>query len=334
MKRGVLLLVALLALAGWLVVRDEPPAGDGYPEADVVAASDARAAPTSAPAGSVRDPGGPAGRRPTSLRGTRPDGKLEVDAEGRFRPTPLARLYFDYWLSVVGEESQARTRRRIVNGIWRRLPPAAAAEAEAFLDRYLAYRARARELRAPDGTDAAALEARLAALHALRAEVFGPEDAAAVFADEEARDRAALARRRALEDPTLDPAARAAALAAADALLPADARQAHDAATLPLRLDAVEKAIRAVGGDAETLRRAREEMVGREAAARLAALDAERAGWDARVAAFRAARAAIMAEHGRSVAAREAMVAALLEESFSESERARVQALDRIAAGR
>lgn len=333
MTRG-LLVLGLVVLAGWLVLRDQPPAGDE------------RAAPV-ARTGAVASPGAEviataaidaeaaaAGRRPGSLRGTRPDGKLEVDADGHFRPTALARLYFDYWLSVAGEEPEARTRRRIVNGIWRRLPPAAAAEAEAFLDRYLAYRAKARTLDAPSGTDAAAIEARLAAVHALREEVFGADVAAAVFGEEEARDRAALARRRALEDPSLDADQRAAALAEADALLPAEARAAHDAATLPIRLDTVERAVRALGGDARALRRAREEMVGRDAADRLAELDAERAGWDARVAAFRAARAAIMAERSRPVAERDALVAALLEESFSEPELIRVEALDRVAAGR
>ncbi|MCW5889116.1 MAG: lipase chaperone [bacterium] len=331
MRRGGLVLLALLALAGWLVVRDAPPAGEVAGDAEVEPeAGGTKPSPRAARAPSPTPPG----KRPASLRGTRPDGKLELDAQGRFRPSPLARLYFDYWLSVAGEEPAAHTRRRIVNGIWRRLPPAAAAEAEAFLDRYLAYRAKARDLRLPDGTDPAALEARLAAVQALRVEVFGAGDAAATFGDEEARDRAALARRRALDDPTLDPAARAEALAAADALLPEDARAAHDAATLPSRLEAVEKAIRAVGGDAQALRRAREELVGREAASRLAALDQERAAWDGRLAAFRAARAAIMGERGRPVAEREAMVAALLEESFSEGERVRVEALDRVAAGR
>lgn len=158
-------------------------------------------------------------RRPASLAGARTDGRLEVDAQGRFRPSAAARLLFDHFLTASGEASPAQIRARIVAAIERRLPPAAAADAVALLDRYLAYRERARDL-AAGGLKGAALAERLEAVVRLRREVLGTADAEALFADEEARDRAALERRRALTDPSLSPAERTQRLDAAAAVLP------------------------------------------------------------------------------------------------------------------
>jgi lipase chaperone LimK len=266
-------------------------------------------------------------RRPASLAGTRPDGSLEVDPQGHFRPSARTRELFDYFLSAQGEEPPETIRARIVAAIDRRLPAAAAADAVALLDRYLAYRERARE-RAGDGLDTAPPEVRLEAIARLRREVLGAADAEALFGDEEARDRVALARRRALADPTLAPDERARRLAEADAALPESMRRAAEAATRPMRLAADEAALRASGASDDEIQRLRTERVGSEAAARLAALDRERAEWQARLDAYHAARAAIDADPGRSEADRARAREALLAERFSATERLRVQALD------
>src|SRR5262249_39840908 len=103
----------------------------------------ARPAQGSAPA-AARDEGATLGPRPRSLRGTRVDGGLAVDAAGRFMATPDARRLFDYFLATAGEETPERIRARIVAAIEQRLSGDAARDATALLDRYLAYRERAR----------------------------------------------------------------------------------------------------------------------------------------------------------------------------------------------
>jgi lipase chaperone LimK len=319
--------VALVACAALLWRRDEPPrrlAGRHAGSVEARTASGASGAvvppPTGAPSASPR---------PRSLRGTRVDGGLAVDGAGRFVPTRDARRLFDHFLSATGEEAPERTRERIVAAIGRRGAPAAAADAVALLDRYLAYRDRARDL--VDGPAASDSAARLAALHALRRAVFGEAAAAALFGDEEAAQRAALERRRIEEDATLAPEDRAARLAALDAALPEDVRRVREAAVTPLRLLAEEARAREAGASADELRAMREQAVGPAAADRLAVLDAERAAWDARVADYRAARTAVEADPGLDAAGRAAAVAALLHARFTAPERLRVEALDRIA---
>jgi lipase chaperone LimK len=96
-------------------------------------------------------------------------------------------------------------------------------------------------------------------------------------------------------------------------------------------LPAAEAEVRARGGDDAAVQALRERLAGPEAAARLADLDRRRGDWDARVAAFRAARARVEQDATLTPDARTAAVARLLAESFTPPERVRVAALDRVA---
>jgi lipase chaperone LimK len=267
-------------------------------------------------------------RLPRSLRGTDVDGALVVDAGGRFVPTPDALALFDYFFAARGEESDRTIVRRIRREIRERLPPAARPEALDLLDRYLAYRAGARALAEADPHDDD-LAARLTALQALRADVFGAATAERLFAAADAPVRYALERRAIEMDATLDGAARAARLEALDATLPADVRAARERALAPLQLRADEERLRAAGAGAAAIAALREERFGPEAAARLAALDRQRAEWDRRVAEYRTARERIEADPRLSAAARAAALDELRAARFTEPERRRVEALDR-----
>ena len=266
--------------------------------------------------------------RPRSLRGTRVDGELTA-VDGRLVVTDATRRFFDYFLTATGEESPEAMRARIVAAIARRLPPAAARDAEALLDRYLRYRERARDLAGTEAADD--LAGRLDAVVALRREVFGPDDAAALFADEEAVVRTALAEHALREDATLSAEERALRLSAIEEARPAEERATRAAAMVAVTLRREEAALRERGGSADELRALREQVVGPEAAARLAALDQSRAEWQQRVDAYRAERAAIDADPSLTPAEHNAAIDRLLEARFSPPERLRVQALDEIA---
>jgi lipase chaperone LimK len=272
--------------------------------------------------------------RPRSLRGTRTDGGLVTDGEGRFVPTLDARRLFDYVLTGSGELPPDALRDRIEHEIARRLAPAAAKDATALLERYLAYRERVRLLASED--DGGDLDARLATLIALRREMLGSEAAEAFFAEEEADARRLLELRRLANDPTLTVAERARHIAAIEAHYEAglapEAREARRAARVATSLRAAEEELRARGGDAAELQALREEIVGPEAAARLGDLDRRRAEWQTRVDAYRNARDRIASDTTLAPDERAAAVARLREESFSEPERLRVDALDTIAA--
>lgn len=270
---------------------------------------------------------------PDSLRDTESDGSLTLGADGHFVPDRGALALFDYFLSATGEEPAPTLRARIVAEIAQRLPPDAAREAEAFLDRYLGYREAARRISEDDrlalGAD---LERRLQWLRELRREHFGAALAERLFGDEERSIEIALERRRIAWDASLTPEERRTRIEALEAELPDAARRARAETTLPLRLHQQEAALRESGADAATIRTLREESVGIEAADRLAELDARRAAWQGRVEAYRAERAAIEGDPSIDTAERDAQVEALRARRFDPTERLRVQALDDIEA--
>lgn len=278
-----------------------------------------------------REDTGPASALPASLRETDVDGAVGVDADGRLLVNPETRRLFDYYLSASGEEPPQALRARIVAAIEARLPPAAAAAAVALLDRYMRYREEARALESGGAAEGDVAE-RLAQIRALRRRVFGAAEAEALFGPEEAHDRVEVERRQVLGDQTLSPAERERRSAALDAALPASAQAAREAALLPQRLRREEAELLAAGGSDAEVQALREELVGAEAAARLAELDAQRARWRERVDEYRRARDAIERDASLSSEERAGAVAALLAERFTEPERMRVKAVDRLAA--
>ena len=260
--------------------------------------------------------------RPRSLRGTRIDGGLAVGADGHFVPGPEARRLFDYFLTASGEEPPDRTRARIVAEIARRLPEPAASEAVALLNRYLDYRTRASSLET--GGD---LTEDVESLARLRAEVLGPANSRALFGDDQAVAAHAAEAARIAADGSLSPDERARRIAALDAGLPAAAREARARVLGPLALAKAEAQLRAHGATAEDIRKLREQTVGPEAAARLAALDERRAQWQRRLDDFRTARQAIESDATLDVAERDRRIQELVTERFTPAERLRVQAL-------
>lgn len=263
---------------------------------------------------------------PTSLRGTDEDGSLTADESGNLVVGPGILAFFDYHLSATGEIVPAALRARILARIRARLPERAAGQATTLLDRYLAYREATRQLR-DDGDSAA----RLDALHRLRQRIFGDDDAAKLFGDQERTDAVALAEQRVHQDPSLSPEARSRRLAELEQGLPEAVRIARARATLPLREQEEEASRRAAGQSDEEIRGYRVATVGEAAADRLEVLDAQRDAWAQRLKAYRAARAAIAAKSS-DPAAQRAAEAQLLEASFNAQERLRVAALDAMAA--
>ena len=328
--RGVGLAVIAVLAAVLVTRRDCSPAGPRPRSPSPAEAPRAAAAAAPSPARPALAAGTgaePPGALPGSLEGTEPDGAIAADPAGHLVIDRELRRLFDHFLIATGEEPLAAIRARIAAVLRARLPAGAAAEAEAILDRYLAYREAARQL--SPGSDP---RAGLGQIHDLRARMFAPEVARAFFADEEAATYAALDRRDAMLDPALSDVERARRLAEIDARLPDAVREARAAATAPIDELHREQAMRAAGASDAQIAAARTAAFGAEAAARLADLDRARAAWDARLARFRAARAALIADSRLDDAERGRRIAELVAGSFTPEERIRVEALDRIAA--
>lgn len=272
---------------------------------------------------------------PGSLAGTEVDGELEFDDRGHLKITNGVRRVFDYFLSTIGEESLETIVARIRAYIRHKLPPTAAAEAERLLDGYIAYKhgldsLQQAQVMAGDRVDIDAVRRQMQQVQALRSQFFSAEVVAAFFGDEDAYDRYTLAKLDITQNERLTPEQRTRQLAALEQELPENLRESLKVINQYQNLESLTQDWQKRGGSAAELRQIRETVVGPEAADRLEALDQERAGWDGRMAAWFAERAAILANRNLSEQDRQRQLNELRNSRFSETERLRVESLERM----
>ena len=244
-------------------------------------------APAAAPAAAP----GPAFAR--SLEGTRADGALALGAdEVPVAGEELVEL-FDYYLSAIGEKTPEQVRAEIERELERRLRPPASGAAKRLLGRYLDYK---RALAALEhrkdlaGADVAAIRRRLLAMRTLRGRYFSAQESGAMFGREDGEQQDALARLELRQDRGLGPEQKRERLAALDAALPPEVREARAAPLRVARLEESVERLRAQGGGEEAVFQARAAAFDPEAARRLAEVDREEADWKRRVGAYLEAR--------------------------------------------
>lgn len=283
--RTAVLLFLLVALGWWLWGRQPQPAVHDLPRAAEVHSQpqlSLRSRPPR-PAEAVAD--GDAAPVPLaavpSLQGSAIDGEAGRDRYGRLRVDAGLRRFFDWHRAASGEIGESALRQWLSGHLAERLDTAGVAEALALYDLYLDY------LRAAEGlaveTDPARRWDRLLEL---RRQMFGAERARDLFADEDPWMQAQIARQAIKQDPRLDAAARQQALQALEATL-AEPLRADPTVALLDEVDQLDRQFAASGLDAGQRLQERSALFGPEAAARLAALDAQREDWQRRLEDFR-----------------------------------------------
>lgn len=273
---------------------------------------------------------------PTSLQGTELDGEARADGQGRLVVDRRLRDLFDYFLSLVGEEPLPRIQARLAAYLQAQLPPAAAQQALALLDRYIRYGEARGQLGQSLGSVAApqadgrlspeALAERLQAMRDLQQQYFSDEERQAFFGDDEAEDRYTVARVAVWQDTQLNALQKAQRLRDLQQTLPVHLQQRLTAADAVTDLRALHADWQARGGTPEELRAARVALVGEAAADRLEALDAQRAAWAQRVNDYRAAVARIEQDASLSPALRDQAVQQLRQSAFTPAEWPRLEA--------
>lgn len=267
----------------------------------------------------------PAAQEPTSLRGTEVDGELLVDARGNLVLTSQVRHLFDYFLSLIGEESSQQARQRIRDHLTAQLDEPARSQALELLETYLDYQYQLVDLEArfPVAERLEDLLAREQAVQQLRARLFSREAHEAFFAGEEIYNNFTLERLTIQQDPSLSDREKGLAIEALRENLPEEMQQL----LVPqIHNDLREQtlALRAAGADEGRIRQLRMGMLGPEATERLEELDRSRAEWRERVEAFQQERERILSQPGLAESDRRAAVNALLEEQFTANERLRL----------
>ncbi len=244
----------------------------------------------------------------SSLRGSEVDGKLQLDANGRLRMDAATVRFFEYHLALLGELELADIRALLTEHATQRLGASSVAEVMAAFERYLGLRQALAAL--PAG---ASLTDTLQARRSLEQQWFG-EDAEAMFG--EARDYDARAAQR------LD-SSNAQMQPSPETIAPAE-REARVA----LLAEEQSRQFEALGLSAEQRRAERTALWGAQAAARLDALDAERAAWDARLQAYARERDRLLGTGTATAAALDA----LRQRSFDPREQLRVEGMERSGA--
>ncbi|MCC1495822.1 lipase secretion chaperone [Alcanivorax sp. 1008] len=269
---------------------------------------------------------------PASLQDTDVDGGFQLDADGNLIITNRIRQLFDYFLSAQGEESLPTIVQRLRAYIHNTLSGDAAAEAEQLLESYLGYLDDVAALDAPatpvNGIDPTQLRAQKEQLEAIRAGRFDAVANDAFFAEEEAYDHYTLSRLEVMQNEDLSAEERASQLAALENQLPAELQESIRDITRYQDLQTLTQQWQETDGNPANLQQMRENLVGREAAERLAKLDQERAQWQQRVDSWLREREAILANTGISEADKERQIDAVRSKLFNEQEQIRVKSLE------
>ena len=269
---------------------------------------------------------------PASLHDTEVDGGFELDANGNLIITNRIRQLFDYFLSAQGEESLPTIVQRLRAYIHNTLSGDAAAEAEQLLESYIGYLDDVAALDSPvtpgQAIDPAQLRMQREQLEAVRAGHFDAITNDAFFAEEEAYDHYTLSRLEVMQDENLSADERARRLAALESQLPPDLQESMRDITRYQDLQTLTQEWQETDGNPANLQQMRENLVGREAAERLAKLDQERAQWQQRVDSWLREREAILANTGISEADKERQIDAARSRLFNEQEQIRVRSLE------
>ncbi|MBP1204353.1 lipase chaperone LimK [Duganella sp. 1411] len=263
-----------------------------------------------------------------SMAGTRPDGDLRTLAGEQLVVDAELGHLFDYYLAGLGEKDLDAIRSEIERELDRRLKPGPARQAKQLLGSYLGYKQALAGVEAslpPAGDMAQAARARLLAMRRLRPAYFTPEQSAGLFGAGDAQDDDAVARLEIDSDKRLDAGQKKARLAELDQRMPAALREEREAPARILRLEESVARLRANGAGDNEVYRVRAAALSPEAAARLAEVDRDEAAWKARIGAYLAQRAALMAQ---PASRNDAALQHLRDASFSVDEQRRLGAYE------
>ena len=262
---------------------------------------------------------------PPSFAGTEIDGRLAVDRNGHLVIEQPVRELFDYFLASIGEESIGTSIERLQGYIGTQLAEPARGEAKALLGQYLQYKSELVDLerRLPQISSLDGLRQREEATRTLRERVFTRDAHQAFFANEEQYNQFTLDRLAVQSDPELNDAGKAARLSQLRAELPEELQLA---ATIELQqeLHRQTAALQERGGSSEELQTLRSQLVGEQAAGRLAQLDERRAQWQQRLGDYRQEQQRLAGRSELSEQARAQALTQYAQEHFSPTERLRL----------
>jgi lipase chaperone LimK len=264
-----------------------------------------------------------------SLRQTSVDGLPPVPVSGKMDAKQLKAL-FDYYLATQGERTLPEIRQEIEKQLAARLSGKDLQDAQDFFHRYLAYLndlGQAGKIISPVSADVVSqMSQRLQLLRQIRARHFTPQELKQLFASSDAMDELVLQRMAIQRRQDLSEAEKRRHLDELEQSLQPEQRAARLQTIQHIALADAERSLRQKGGTPEQLQALRAEMVGVEAAQRLAAVDAEVVVWQTKLQQWKQEREQLTKDEALSGPQRQQAFQALEQKLFSENERKRLLA--------
>ncbi len=264
-----------------------------------------------------------------SLRQTSVDGLPPVPVSGKMDAKQLKAL-FDYYLATQGERTLPEIRQEIEKQLAARLSGKDLQDAQDFFHRYLAYLndlGQAGKIISPVSADVVSqMSQRLQLLRQIRARHFTPQELKQLFASSDAMDELVLQRMAIQRRQDLSEAEKRRQLDELEQSLQPEQRAARLQTIQHIALADAERSLRQKGGTPEQLQALRAEMVGVEAAQRLAAVDAEVVVWQTKLQQWKQEREQLTKDEALSGPQRQQALQELEQKLFSENERKRLLA--------
>ncbi len=323
-----LLLILLFAVIwGILQLKPAPAPIATIPESTLLPMS-----PTSVPTTAGSMPLKVHGPLPTlapSLQGTQVDCPLQVDGQGQLVLTVGIRSCFDYFLSSLGEKTEAQLVADIRLYLSSTLPATALPYALKLLDQYIAYmHAPKQPMEQAKTVTPELLQTAVDSIKNVRRQFFTPLEVEVFFGNDEAYDQFNIDKMKVNADKSLSADQKAKKIAALLDKQPAALADSIRPLMQYAELQDLTKEIKARGGSAEELHQMRESLVGSAAANRLDQLDTDNAQWQKQVDGYLAARDQVKAANS-DPKSQQAAIAALRNQTFSTpEERLRAQTFE------
>ena len=228
----------------------------------------------------------PGAQETNSLQGTNVDGSITWDQQGQLQPDLALRQVFDYFLALVGEETEQQIRQRLrahVEQLARAsdLGMDAVEQVMAVYEDYLSYKMALDQVEGHDGSIAGASAAVRRQWEVAQAQL-GPELADAFFAEDRAFNQVALEYLSLVRQGESDPEGLQQAMTSLLLEQPGSLATEILASSAPALVQSKVEQLQQAGATELEIWQLRQQVLGEEAANRLAELDRKHQHWDAR----------------------------------------------------
>lgn len=277
---------------------------------------------------------------PRSLQGTEVDGEITINDKAQLVATRGLRRLYDYFLSALGEEDSETIDARVEAYILHTTPQPAANEAITLYHQYQTYLKQVNAIQSqfdkPTNFNEAlqkveqgelnieAIEKQQQQVRALRSQLFNPKVEAAFFSTEDQlqaynKQMLKIAQDKSLSNAEKQQAKQRYLQNLPDSLTKKQAEQQANLQQLMTRTEQMKKR----GADEQQLLEMRTELVGIEAAHRLAELDKQNQDFDRRFESYQKQKQQITASSA-SPSEKQQQIAALEQKLFSDNEQKRL----------